>query len=101
MTDLLAFLKDEWNVFTAHPWTFIIFGAFVFGISWAIHNYMLEVKLHDIPGREALQQELDQYKNQVAELEKALHRQDIVDLIQEVKQDTEGISIGAIIAKNK
>lgn len=101
MTDLFVFLRDEWNVFTVNPWTFIIFGAFMFGVSWWIHNYMLEVKLHNIPEREDLQKELNEYKAKVEELEKALHRQKITDLIQEVKQDTEGVSIGEIIAKNK
>ena len=101
MTDFLTLLQAEWTVISDNPWTFTIFGAIVFGISWGIHNYMLEVKLHNLPERESLQKEVERYKAQVAELKKALHRQDIADLIQEVKQDTEGVSIGAIISHNK
>lgn len=105
LTDLLTFLQGEWELISANPWSFCIFGVFLFligfSISWVIHNYTMEVKLHNIPEREALQRKVADLQNQNDELKKALHRLDIKGLIQELRDGNKEESIGEIIARNK
>lgn len=105
LTDLLTFLQSEWNLISENPWSFFIFGVFLFligfSISWGIHNYTMEVKLHNIPEREALQKRLNELQNQNDELKKALHRQDIKGLIQELRDGNKEETVGEIIVRNK
>lgn len=105
ITDLLAFLQNEWQLISDNPWCFIIFGAFCFligyAIAWNVHNYLLEVKLHNIPEREELQQKILELQNQVEKLKKELHKQDINGYIQEIRDGYDSESIGAVIARNK
>lgn len=105
LTDLLTFLQSEWELISANPWSFCIFGAFWlligFSISWGIHNYTMEIKLHNIPEKEALQKRVIELQNQNDELQKALHRQDIKGLIQELRVENKEETIGEVIARNK
>lgn len=103
-TDLLSFLQSEWNLISAHPWSFFMFGTFLFligfSISWGAHNYFLEIKLHNIPDREALQNQVAELQAQNLELQKALHRQDINELIHELQDGSEEKTLGEVISRN-
>lgn len=102
--DFLSFLRSEWNLISAYPGSFCIFGAFLFligfGISWGAHNYLLEIKLHNIPDREALQNQVAELQAQNQELRRALHRQDIGDLIHEMQAGNEEQNLGEVISRN-
>lgn len=105
INDILMFLKEEWELIMTYPWSFILFGALLFvagfTIAWSVHSFFLEKKLHNIPEREALQQEINVLKNQNEELKKLLHRQGVTDLIREVKNAKNTESIGSLIAHKK
>lgn len=104
-TDLLIFMKENWNLIVNNLWTFLLFGTFIFligfGISWKIHNYYLDVKLHNIPEREELQKQVSQLKEENANLQKQLERFNLKELIQETfHEKSENETIGDVIRRN-
>ena len=104
ITDFLEFLKTEWRLVSNNAWTFIIFGVFLFIIgyliSWKIHNYFLETKLHRIPDSETLQRENEELREKIKSLEEKLHKKKVADLVQQYREPTDK-SIGEVIVHNK
>jgi len=101
MVDFINLLRREWGIISSNAWTFVFFSCSVAFITWKIHDYVTDIKLHHIPEREKLQKEISQLKTKISELEKTLHKQNVRNLIHEVKQGTETKSIGKIISKRK
>ena len=105
-TDFLTFLLENWNVIKNNPKVFIVFGVFVFligfGISWTVHNFFLEKKLHNIPEREALQEQISKLKEDNTVLKEKLRRFELGELIQETfREESNHETIGEVITRNK
>lgn len=111
LTDLWTFLETKWNFITSNSWTFIIFGTFFFLIGLGVHRYFVEIKIHNIPEREALKKEIaqlkknhqkvvDQLQEDNNQLKALLHKKTIAEEVEEFKASNK-IDIGAVIAKNK
>lgn len=101
MKDLLEFIRENWELFVGNIWLFLIYGLLVFGISWVIHKYFIEVKLHNIPERESLQRRIDELEQEVTEYKKKLHQEELRNTVQEMKQSgNQAESIGSIMKMN-
>lgn len=101
MPELIEFVKDNVKLITDNIWIFFIFGAFIFGISWALHNYFLERKLHNIPEREALQKHIKELEQEVGELKEKLHKEELINTIQEMTQnENQTETLGEVIKRN-
>lgn len=101
MTDFLEFIKDNFKLIAENIWTFLIYGAFIFGISWLIHNYFLEKKLYNIPERERLQEHIKELEQEVKDLNDKVHKDDLKDRVKEITQNRERTeTLGEVIRKN-
>lgn len=101
MAEFLGFIENNWKLFSENVWTFLIYGAFVFGMSWLIHNYFLARKLHDIPEREVLQKNIKELEQEIKELRDRVHKDELRDRVQEITQNREQTeTLGEIIKKN-
>ena len=101
MAEFFGFIEDNLKLITENIWTFLIYGAFIFGISWLIHNYFLERKLHNIPEREVLQEHIKELEQEVKELKHKVHRDELKDKVHEITQNREQTeTLGEIIKKN-
>lgn len=106
MTDFLFFLKDNWNIIVDNKWTFLLFGFFVFlagwGASWAVHSYLVNMKIHNIPEREELQNQVSELKAENQDLKNKLERQKKEELIKEVfRSENKNETIGDVLNRNK
>lgn len=101
MSDLFEFIKDNVNLISENIWVFLIYGAFIFGISWALHNYFLERKLHNIPEREALLEHIKELEQEVGELKDKLHKEELKNTIQEMTQNEGQVeTLGEVMKRN-
>ncbi len=101
MPELLEFVKNNVKLITENIWIFLIYGALIFGISWALHNYFLERKLHNIPEREALQKRIKELEQEVGELKGKLHKEELRNIIQEMTQnESQTETLGEVIKRN-
>lgn len=101
MKDLIELIKENWELFTENIWLFLIYGLLVFGISWTIHKYFIEVKLHNIPERELLQRRIGELEQEVAACKEKLHQEELRNTVQKMKQGgNQAESIGSIMKRN-
>lgn len=101
MKDLLELIRENWELFTGNIWLFLFYGLLVFGISWAIHRYFVEVKLHNIPERESLQRRIGELEQEVTEYKEKLHQEELRNTVQEMKQgENQAESIGSIMKRH-
>lgn len=101
MIEFLKFIKDNLELIAENFWVFLIFGMFVFGISWLIHNYFLERKLYNIPEREELQKHIIELEQKIRELEDKVHKNELKDKLQEITENrTQTENLGEIIKRN-
>lgn len=101
MKDFFEFIRENWKLITENIWVFLIFGILVFGISWVIHNYFIEVKLHNIPERELLQKRIGELEQEVEEYKEKLHQKELKNTVQEMRQGVnQAESIGSIMRRN-
>ena len=100
--DFTIFIIDNWNLIKNNIGMFILFGVFVFFVSWTIHNYFIEKKLHNIPERDALQKQLSELKEENSALQKKLQRYERGELIQETfREKSSHETVGDVIKRNK
>lgn len=101
MSELLEFVKDNVNLITENIWIFLIYGVLIFGISWTLHNYFLERKLHNIPEREALQKHIKELEQEVGELKDKLNKKELRNTVQEMTQNkSQTETLGEVMKRN-
>lgn len=101
MVDFLEFIKENLKLITENIWAFLIYGIFIFGISWLIHNYLLERKIHNIPEKERLQKHIKELEQEVKELRDKVHKDELRDIIQDINQNEQQTeTLGEVIKKN-
>lgn len=101
MMEFFEFIKDNLELITENIWIFFIYGAFIFGISWLIHNYFLERKLHNIPEREMLQKHIKELEQEIKDLKDRVHKDELKDMVQEITQNRNQIeTLGEVMKRN-
>lgn len=101
MMEFFEFIKDNLELITENIWIFFIYGAFIFGISWLIHNYFLERKLHNIPEREVLQKHIKELEQEIKDLKDRVHKDELKDMVQEITQNRNQIeTLGEVMKRN-
>lgn len=101
MMEFFEFIKDNLELITENIWIFFIYGAFIFGISWLIHNYFLERKLHNIPEREMLQKHIKELEQEIKDLKDRVHKDELKDMVQGITQNRNQIeTLGEVMKRN-
>ena len=94
VTQVLEFLRDNWDVIKQNHWTFVFFGILVSGVSVSAYKFVHKAAIKDVKERKALEQENEELRTKCEDLERQVFELDTNNRISEFKKKRTDGNVG-------